>query len=115
MPKQTNTDDEDVISVKEMKSALEVDIREVMKAAHLRIAELAHITTEYAAGRLSPEIATDKYMHYADKWGDALPGVNRATVNVSDEQIIADMEKGRRTHTDRLKARSAETKHDRSS
>jgi hypothetical protein len=81
------------ISVKDMKDALADEIREVMKDAQLRIQEFSALAAAYAAGEITPHEATDRYMEYKDKWGDPLPGVKRSSKYLSDEEIVADMNK----------------------
>ena len=91
----------DVISSDDMNAILRDEVQEVMKAADLRIREIAAFTTAYAAGKITPEEATDKYMEHMDKWGDALPGVIRPVRYLTDEEITADMEKAVGAHTRR--------------
>jgi len=93
---------EDFISVKDMRSAMDREVSTVMKAAELRIREFTKFTNAYAAGEITPTEASEKYMHYMDKWGDALPGVTAAAHNLTDDQIIADMERAMRPHASRL-------------
>jgi len=94
---------DDVISVKDMRSALQKEIQIVMKAADLRIREMAKLTEAYVAGEISPSEATERYMHHLDKWGDPLPGVTRAAHILTDEQISADMERALDSHTSRIR------------
>jgi hypothetical protein len=82
----------DTISVEDMRGALKDEIREVMKAAELRVRALSEITTAYAAGELTPEQATDNYFRHMDKWGEAFPGV-RSVIGKSDEELLAMQEK----------------------
>jgi len=93
---------DDVISAKDMRAALDKEVRTVMKAAELRIREFTQFTQAYTAGEITPADATEKYMHHMDKWGDALPGVARAAQNLTDEEITADMERAMRPNSSHL-------------
>ena len=93
MARNENNPEIETISVKDLRFALAQETRTVMRAADLRVRELADITTAYAAGELTPEQATDRWHQHQDKWGEALPGVIRAVENLSDAEIHADMQK----------------------
>jgi hypothetical protein len=98
-----NDKQEETISVRDMRSALDRETREVMKAAELRIREFSRFTQAYTAEEISPADATNAYMTHMDKWGDALPGVTRSINKLSDEEITADMNKAIQSHTSRVK------------
>jgi hypothetical protein len=102
MAQDISNSDEDTVSVKEMRSALEEETRAVMKAADLRIRELTQIVHAYASGELAPTDATGQFMKHLDKWGDPIPGVVRVIQYATDEEIMADMNKAFGEHTARL-------------
>ena len=106
-PTPTNAD---TVSVEEMKTYLKDEIREVRRAADLRIREFTDFTNAYAAGELTPEQAMDKFHRHMDKWGDSFPGLMPHDSNLSDAQIIAGMEKGEESHMTREKARKRSDK-----
>jgi hypothetical protein len=99
-----NDTGEETLSVKDMRSVLKEETRAVMRAADLRIRELTQLTTAYATGELTPSEATEQYMHYMDKWGDALPGIVKNISKLTDEEIVAEMEKTFGRHTARVQA-----------
>jgi hypothetical protein len=92
----------DSLSVKDLQNAVREETRTVLRAADLRIRELTNLSNEYASGVLSPAEATSKYMRFLDKWGDPFPGVAKAVVNLSDEQIHAEMENNLTAHVARI-------------
>lgn len=102
----------DTLSVSDMKNVFEDETRDIMRAASLRIQDLAEIVHSYAGGELNPEQAMERYYRYADKWGDdILPGFTRSTQNVSDAEIKKVMNEAAerdRQHVDNL-ARRART------
>jgi len=117
MAQNEQTDKSETISVKDMQDALGTEIHEVMKDAQLRIQEFAAFTAAYAAGEITPQEATDKYMQYKDKWGDPLPGVTRSILYLGDDEIVADMNKAHGLFTSReqtsRRAQSGSGKQDR--
>jgi hypothetical protein len=92
---------DETLSVSEMYKLFEKEVRTVTRAADLRIRDFAHFTTDYAAGKITPEQAMDQYFRHEDKWGDALPGVVRPVQNLSDNEIIEAMEKAAGPYTTR--------------
>jgi hypothetical protein len=93
----------ETISVRDMQMLLQDEIREVTKAAELRIREFADLATAYAAGQLTPQQATDRYIRYQDKWGEALPVVN--VKGMTDEEIHVALDRVAGPHMKRAENR----------
>jgi hypothetical protein len=92
---------EEPLSLKDMRQWAEYELKDVAKAAELRTREVNEIVSTYASGQLTPEEATKRCLQYEERWGEALPG---ATVGdgVSDEAILARIDEARRQSALRL-------------
>jgi hypothetical protein len=78
--------------------------RELKKAFELRTKEATDLATRYAAGEISPEEATKRFLAFDRRWGEAMYGAS-AGENVSDDQILANIDEARRTGRLRLPER----------
>jgi hypothetical protein len=88
-----DSSDIESFSVRDLNSELADEMREVMKAAQIRIRKLTDLTVAYASGEISPNEAWEAYCQHKDNWGDALPGVTRDIRNLTDEEITAEVER----------------------
>ena len=79
---------------KGMQNWLEHEITTIQKAAELRIREATRFVNEYARGDISKDEAERRCTEYADRWGDALPGV-MGTKGLSDEEILRRLNEAR--------------------
>ena len=79
---------------KEMKEWLEREIREITKAAELRIKNATSFIDGYATGKLSGQEAAEELFRYSRRWGDALPGVARSD-GLDDTEILARIDRHR--------------------
>jgi len=87
---------EENMSLSDMRQWAEQELKDVAKAAELRAKEVDGIVNAYGAGQLTPQEATERHHQYEDRWGEALRG---ATMNegLSDEAILARMDEVRLT------------------
>lgn len=105
MAENSKADDEsDTLSVSDFNVMLKHEIINAMKAADLRLREFSEFTAQYAAGKITAEEAMDKYFHYEQKWGEALPGVPRAE-GLSDAEIVAAVNEAGGKYTSREEGR----------
>jgi len=72
---------------KGMQGWLEGEIERIQKASELRIKEATRFVNEYGRGEISADQAAERSFEYANRWGDALPGIG-GTRGVSDEEIL---------------------------
>jgi hypothetical protein len=94
-------DDSDIplhLSVEEMNAWLDQETKDVKRASEMRLKEATEIASSYAAGKLTPEEATQRLDQYEARWGEALGGA-AASDSVTDAQILDQM--------DRLRERSS--------
>lgn len=84
----------DFMSVSDMRQWFEQEQRDVDKARELRIKEATGFVEEYARGDITPQAAMKRLMAYEDRWGEAL-GAASALPHLSDEEILAKMDKAR--------------------
>jgi hypothetical protein len=96
------SDGEETISLPEMRKWADYELKDVAKAAELRIREVNGIVNDYASGQITAEQATERHRQYESRWGEALPG---ATVGdgVPDDAILAKIDTWRRTQETRRK------------
>jgi hypothetical protein len=73
---------------KGMQGWLEREIADIHKASELRIKEATRFVNEYARGEISADEAAKRSFEYANRWGDAIPGVPR-TQGLTDDEILA--------------------------
>ena len=104
MTPNSNDSEQDVISPADMRTTLDKEIHDVMRAANLRIREFSKLTQAYTAGELSPAEATAAYITHMDKWGDVFPTISRATSKMSDEEIMAELDRTTQLHSSRVQA-----------
>ncbi len=88
-------DSDEYLSPKEMRQWAEQEIKDVQKAAELRIREANEIVRAYSAGEITPEKAAELQYKYDYRWGEALRGTNAAEGR-TDEQILAAIDATRR-------------------
>jgi hypothetical protein len=86
---------EQYFSPKEMRQWAEQEIKDVNKAAELRIREVNEIVRAYSGGEITPEKAGELQFKYDHRWGEALRGTN-AVEGRTDEQILAAIDSTRR-------------------
>jgi hypothetical protein len=88
------------MSVQEMQGWLRDEIRDSAKAHELRTKDATQLVEEYAAGKLTPEEATQRVTAYDRRWGgEALFGT-AARDGVTDEQIVAEIDRARAVSLD---------------
>lgn len=86
---------EQYLSPTEMRKWAEQEIKDVNKAAELRVREVNEIARAYSAGEITPEKADELQYKYDVRWGEALRGTN-AVEGRTDEQILAAIDATRR-------------------
>jgi hypothetical protein len=92
----------DNMSVDEMRRWLAQELKDVDKARELRTKEATGFVEAYARGELTPDAASDRLMAYEDRWGEPL-GVASALPHLSDEEILAIMDRGRAEAQSRMR------------
>ena len=88
-------DEPEYFSPKGMRQWADQEIKDVNKAAELRIREVNELVRAYSAGEITPEKADELQWKYQYRWGEALRGTS-ATEGVTDEQILAKIDSTRR-------------------
>ena len=88
--------EQETLSPKEVSEWAQQEIANSAKAFELRTKEAKDLATRYAAGEMSPEEATKRFLAYSRRWGEAMYGASVGK-NVSDEQILANIDEARRT------------------
>ena len=111
MTQSSHDPEADVISLADMRSTLDKEIHDVMRAANLRIREFSKLTQAYTAGELSPTEATAAYIAHMDKFGDVFPTISRATSKMSDEEIMAELDRTTQSHSSRVQAGKSQQTH----
>lgn len=91
----TPDEPEQYLSPKDMRQWAEQEIKDVNKAAELRIREVNEIVRSYSAGEITPEKADELQYKYTCRWGEALRGTN-AVEGMTDEKILAAIDGTRR-------------------
>ncbi len=86
--KSTGQEGSDFPDPKGLQRWLEREITDIQKAAELRIRDAANFVNEYARGEISKDDAERRSFEYAQRWGDAIPGV-MSTTGLSDGEILA--------------------------
>lgn len=76
-----------VLTPTEMRQWLQREVREVLKAAELRVKDATEIVTGYAVGDLTPQAAMDRFDLYNKRWSEPIPGVVTAE-GMTDEEIL---------------------------
>ena len=84
----------DIFSVEDMQGWLKEELRDVEKARELRVKDLTGFVDAYAAGKLTPEEATQRMVQYDRRWGEALPGTG-AFPGATDEDILQRIDQSR--------------------
>jgi hypothetical protein len=92
--KSAGQGESDFPDAKGMQRWLESEIADIQKAADLRIRDATAIVSEYTQGRISAEEAERRSYAYANRWGDALPGV-MSTRGLTDEEILRKLDQAR--------------------
>jgi hypothetical protein len=82
----------DFMSVAEMREWFAQEQKDLDKARELRIKEATGFIEAYSRGELTPKEAMGRLIAYEDRWGEPL-GVASAMPHVSDEEILAKMDK----------------------
>jgi hypothetical protein len=94
MVEEKQAGQEDFPDPKGMQRWLEGEIARVQKASELRLGEATKFVNEYARGEISANEAAERNFQYANRWGDALPGI-AGTHGVSDEEILRKLDEAR--------------------
>jgi hypothetical protein len=84
------------LSPKDIRGWVQSQIECINKASELRIKELTDLDTAYTEGKISPKEATRRSSEYANRWGEALPGVVSPR-GMTDAEILAAIDE---THRD---------------
>jgi hypothetical protein len=85
--KDESSEKADFPSSKAMQGWLEREISDIARATELRIKDATRFVNAYARGELSADEAAEQSFKYADRWGEALPGVP-ISVALSDDEIL---------------------------
>lgn len=88
-------DQGEFLSPKEIRQWADQEIKDVQKAAELRVREVSEIARAYSSGEITPEKADELQFKYTYRWGEALRGTN-ATEGRTDEEILAKIDSTRR-------------------
>jgi hypothetical protein len=94
MSEETNPPASDFPDPAGMQRWLEREIVDIKRAAELRIKDATEFVTAYSKGEISRDEAADRSFAYAERWGDAIPGVARSQ-DLSDEEILARIDAAR--------------------
>jgi hypothetical protein len=87
-------DESDYPSAQRMQEWLAREIADIQKAAELRIKDATQFVNAYARAEITASEAESRGFRYAERWGDALPGVLRSQ-GLSDIEIIARIDEAR--------------------
>src|ERR1017187_2242772 len=79
--------DDDLYTPKEMRQWLEREVRDVMKAAELRIKDATDFVTAYAVGEISAKEAAERMARYDDRWRESILGVT-IEEGMSNQEIL---------------------------
>jgi hypothetical protein len=85
--KSGSSEEADFLSPKAMQGWLEREIADIARAAELRIKDATRFVNAYARGELSADEAAEQSFKYADRWGEALPGILRSG-RLNDDEIL---------------------------
>jgi hypothetical protein len=85
--KDKTSEKADFPAPKAMQGWLEREIADIARAAELRIKDATRFVNTYARGELSADEAAKQSLKYADRWGEALPGVPRSA-GLNDDEIL---------------------------
>jgi hypothetical protein len=94
MSKDDQTDNEDYLSPKDLRSWGEQEIKDLARAVMLRTHEIREMVDAYSAGQISPEKADELQWRYLKRWGEALPGVI-VSDGMTDTAILARIDQAR--------------------
>lgn len=78
---------DDTFTPAEMRQWLQREVREVMKAAELRIKDATDFVTGYATGEISAKQAAERMTQYDARWGEPIWGVS-VEENMSNAEIL---------------------------
>jgi hypothetical protein len=88
--------DDDLYTRKEMRQWLEREVRDVMKAAELRIKDATDFVTAFAVSEISAKEAAERMARYDDRWRESILGVtieegmtNQEILRLRDEAAAA--------------------------
>ncbi len=79
--------DEDVYTPAELRQWLEREVRDVMKAAELRMKDASDFVTAYAVGEISDKEAAERMARYNNRWRESILGVT-VEEGMSNEEIL---------------------------
>jgi hypothetical protein len=96
MTDQEDHDHTGTMSVKDMQSWLQHEIRDSAKAHELRVKGATEFVTAYAEGRLTPEQAEAALVRHDHRWGEALFGASAAE-GTPDNEILNAIDRARDT------------------
>ena len=91
---------QEALSPKEMQGWLDQEIRDSTKAYELRITEAKEFVNAFVSGELTQEQAMQRLVAYDLRWGEALYGAT-ATPETTDEAILAEIDRARRSDSGR--------------
>jgi hypothetical protein len=94
MTASENLPSQEILSPKEIRQWAQQEITNSAKAFELRVKEATSLATQYAAGELSADEATQKLTAYGRRWGEAMHGVY-TTDGLSNEQLLAMIDQAR--------------------
>lgn len=92
--KASQVDHSDFPDPKGMQNWLEREVADIQRASELRIKDAKNFVDAYARGEISSDEAAQRSSEYADRWGDAIPGV-MSSRGLSDEEILTRLNEAR--------------------
>jgi hypothetical protein len=85
----------DLLTPDEMLDVLRSEVIAISRGAHMQIAGLTAIVTDYARGKISAEEANERYHEHTRPWTDPLYGISTFEGR-SDRAILEEMERVKR-------------------